>query len=61
MSEYKNVKTTQEELGHEKRVATFKISQILWWLLGVIEGLLALRFLFKLIGVNPTNVSASLI
>jgi len=61
MTEYKNVKTTQEELGHEGRVATFKISQLLWWLLGILEGLLALRFIFKLIGVNAVNNFASFI
>mgnify|MGYP000885929596 CR=1 FL=1 len=59
MTEYKNVKTTQEEIGHKERVATFKVTQLLWWLLGILEGLLALRFLFKLIGVNPANTFAS--
>jgi uncharacterized protein YggT (Ycf19 family) len=59
MTDYKEVSTTQDVVGHEGRVATFKITQLIWLLLGVLEGLLGLRFIFKLIGVNPGNTFAT--
>ena len=59
MTDYKEVSTTQQESGHESRVATFKATQLIWLLLGILEVLLALRFVFKLIGVNAANSFAS--
>ena len=61
MTDYKEVKTTQHELGQEQRVATFRATQIIWLLLGLLEAALALRFVFKLIGVNPANTFATLL
>jgi len=55
MTQYKEVNTSQHEVGQEQRVASFKVTQIIWWLLGFIEAVLALRFIFKLVGVNPAN------
>ena len=59
MTDYKEVSTTQHETGHEGRVTTFKATQLIWLLLGLLEGLMGLRFIFKLIGVNPGNTFAS--
>ncbi len=59
MTDYKQVSTTQHEAGQEARVATFKATQLIWLLLGILEAVLALRFVFKLIGVNPENAFAS--
>lgn len=59
MTDYKQVSTTHHELGHEGRVATFKARELIWLLFGVLEGLLALRFIFKLIAANPGNTFAS--
>jgi hypothetical protein len=44
---------------HEERLATHRIkplyrtSQIVWYIIGILEALLALRFLLKLLGANP--------
>lgn len=55
MTDYKEVSTSQHEAGQEGRVATFKATQLIWLILGILEALLALRFIFKLIGVNAAN------
>lgn len=59
MTSYKEVTTSQHEQGHDGRVATFKATQLIWLFLGILEALLALRFVFKLIGVNEANTFAS--
>ena len=59
MTDYKEVRTTQHEEGQAQRFATFKATQIIWLLLGLLEGVLALRVIFKLIGVNPANSFAA--
>ena len=61
MTDYKEVRTTEHEEGREQRVATFKATQLIWLLLGLLEGVLALRFVFKLIGVNAANSFATLL
>ncbi|HSQ26543.1 MAG TPA: YggT family protein [Anaerolineales bacterium] len=61
MTDYQEVRTTQHEPGQEQRVATFKLTQLVWLLLGVLETALALRFMFKLIAVNAANPFASLL
>jgi hypothetical protein len=61
MTEYKEVRTTQHEPGSEARVTTFKVTQLIWLFLGFLEGVLGLRFIFKLIGVNPANAFATLL
>lgn len=61
MTDYKEVRTTAHEQGSEARVTTFKVTQLIWLLLGLLEGVLALRFIFKLIGVNAANSFASLL
>lgn len=61
MPEYKETRTIQQEEGQEQRLATFKATQLIWLLLGVLEAFIALRILFKLIGVNPNNLFASLL
>jgi len=55
MTDYKEVRTSQHEQGSEQRVATFRATQIIWLLLGILEAVLALRFVFKLIAVNSAN------
>ncbi len=61
MTDYKEVRTTAHEAGHEQREATFKATQLIWLLLGLLEAVLALRVVFKLIGVNAANPFASLL
>jgi uncharacterized protein YggT (Ycf19 family) len=59
MTDYKEVRTTEREVGLDQRVATFKATQLVWLLIGILEAVLAMRFIFKLIGVNAANPFAS--
>jgi hypothetical protein len=61
MTDYKEVRTTEHEQGREQRIATFKATQIIWLLLGLLEAVIALRVVFKLIGVNAANPFATLL
>ena len=61
MSEFKEVSTTHQDTGEKGRNTSFKVTQVIWLLLGILESTLALRFLFKLIGVNPGNAFASIL
>ena len=61
MTDYRVIKTTQHEEGREQRVATFKVTQLIWLLLGLLEIMLAMRVVFKLIAVNADNLFASLL
>jgi hypothetical protein len=55
MAEYQEVRTTEHEQGREQRVATFKVTQVIWLLLGLLEAAIGLRVVFKLIAVNEAN------
>ncbi len=61
MTDYKEVRTTEHEAGREQRVATFKATQLIWLLLGLLEAAIALRVIFKLLGVNEANSFATLL
>jgi hypothetical protein len=61
MTDYKDVRTTQSEEGRGQRYATFKATQLIWLLLTLLEAVLALRVVFKLIGVNGANPFATLL
>ena len=49
------VQTTQREPERERRIFTFKATQLVWLFLGVIEAFLVLRFILKLIAANPDS------
>ena len=53
------VQSTQKDPGAERRVFTFKATQVVWLLLSIFEALLALRFVLKLIGANPASPFAA--
>lgn len=59
MTEYREVNTTRHDPGQAGRDTTFKATQLIWLLLGILETVLALRFVFKLIGVNEANQFAT--
>lgn len=61
MTDYQDVRTTSHEEGQEQRFATFKATQLIWLLLGLVEAAIALRVVFKLIGVNAANSFATLL
>jgi hypothetical protein len=53
------VQTTQKEPERERSIFSFKATQIIWLGLGILEALLALRFVLKLIGANPASPFAA--
>jgi hypothetical protein len=55
------VRTSQSESGSEQRIFTFKASQWIWLLFGILEVLIALRIGLKLMGANPDSPIAALI
>ena len=61
MTDYKEVTTTQHEQGSKQRATTFKATQLVWLLFGLLEALIALRILFKLIAVNKSNAFAGFV
>lgn len=55
------VTTTQRETDQGRQIFTFKATQLIWLILGILEGLLALRFILKLIAANPASPIAAFI
>jgi hypothetical protein len=49
------VRTTQKEPERERRIFTFKATQLVWLLFGILEAMIALRIGLKLIGANPDS------
>jgi hypothetical protein len=47
--------------SQEQRLFTFKAYQLIWFVIGLIEALLAMRFTLKLIAANPGNPFADFI
>lgn len=55
------VKSVQQEPEREQRIFSFKITQLIWLFLGILEAFIALRIGLKLIGANPDSPIVSLI
>jgi hypothetical protein len=55
------IRTSQSEAGREQRIFTFKASQWIWLLFGILEALIILRIGLKLIGANPESPIVTLI
>jgi hypothetical protein len=51
----------QQESEREERIYTFKVTQLIWLLLGILEALIVLRIGLKLIGGNPGSPIVALI
>lgn len=49
----------QRDPAGKQRLRTFKVMQLIWLALSILEALLGLRVIFKLIAVNPANSLAS--
>ena len=58
---FREVRTIQKDSGVQGRNITFKATQLVWLLLGILETLFALRFILKLIGANPSSPIAMFI
>lgn len=61
MTVFEDVSTPHYDPGEKSRNRTCEVLQVFWLLLGILEAALALRFLFKLIGVNPANSFAMIL
>jgi len=57
----REVRTTEREPERERRIFTFKATQLIWLFLGVLEAMLGLRILLKLMAANPSNAFAAFI
>ena len=55
------VRTSQSEPEREQRIFTFKASQLIWLVFGVLEVLIALRIGLMLVGANPGSPVVALI
>jgi hypothetical protein len=55
------VQTVQKEPERELRIFTFKATELVWLLFGILETLIALRILLKLIAANPASPIAAMI
>lgn len=55
------IDTTQQESDQKQRLFTFRTTQWIWLILGVIEIIIGLRVLLLLIGANPASPFAALI
>jgi len=60
-SRVSEVRTTQREPERERRIFTFKATQVVWLFFGVLEALLALRVALMLIGANPDSPFAAFV
>ena len=61
MTENKEGISTSDSEESQGRLKTYKSTQIIWLIFGLIEAMLGLRFVFKLVAVNPNNPFASLL
>ena len=55
------VRTSQSGPDREQRIFTFKATQLIWLLFGILEVLIALRIGLLLIGANPNSPIVALI
>jgi len=55
------VTTSQREPEREQRILTFKATQLIWLLFGILEAMIAFRIGLKLIGANPASPIVALI
>ncbi len=47
--------TSQQEPEREQRIFTFKATQLIWLMLGILETMIALRIMLLLIGANAES------
>jgi uncharacterized protein YggT (Ycf19 family) len=54
-------RTTQQEPEREQRIYTFKATQLVWLLFGILETLILLRIALKALGANAASPIATFI
>lgn len=53
--------TSRQQVAQTTTTSGYKLEQLLWLVLGILEALLGLRFVLALLGANRTNEFAHLI
>ena len=54
-------RTSQNEPEREQRIFSFKVTQLIWLLFGILEALIVFRIGLKLIGANPGSPIVAMI
>lgn len=55
------VRTSRRESGKVQRLFSFKVTQLIWLGLILLEALIALRIVLKVLAANPANLFAAII
>lgn len=55
------VRSVRRDPGSEQRVFTFKLTQLVWLIFGILEALIALRIGLKLIAANPASLIVAMV
>ena len=55
------MRTSQNEPEREQRIFTFKATQLVWLVFGILEAMIALRIGLMLIGANPNSPIVAMI
>jgi len=48
------VETVAYDPYASKRIAAYRVTQLVYWIFGLIEGLIAIRVVLKMLGANPS-------
>lgn len=59
--EYQEQEHVVHDVAAERRYSLDRVSQLIWLIFGILEGLILLRVILKLIAANPDNAFASFI
>ena len=55
------VRTTHREPELENRIFSFKATQWIWLLFGILEAMIVLRIVLKMVGANPDSLIVTMI
>jgi hypothetical protein len=55
------VRMTQKEPEREQRISTFKATQVVWLVFGILEAMILLRIVLKALGANAASPIAAFI
>jgi YggT family protein len=53
-AEVERVESVAYDPFANRRLAAYRITQLIYWVFGLIEGLIAIRFVLKALGANPS-------
>lgn len=53
-SEVEHVETVAYDPFEGRRLAAYRVTQLVYWVFGLIEGLIAIRLVLKVLGANPS-------